>query len=88
MDGLPHTPFDHAVQPRVVSARLNGMVERRMRQSIHTIASFWYTAWVHAGQPDLKKLMCLSFTDEDRKAWEELDMQWRNTPAMVGRQEE
>ncbi|MEY3178693.1 MAG: hypothetical protein RJB42_934 [Bacteroidota bacterium] len=33
--------------------QLNGMVERRMRASIYAIASFWYTAWVEAGQPDL-----------------------------------
>jgi hypothetical protein len=33
---------------------LNGMVERRMRESIYAVADFWYTAWVNAGQPDLK----------------------------------
>ena len=33
--------------------RLNGMQERRMRGSILTAGSFWYTAWVNAGQPDL-----------------------------------
>lgn len=32
---------------------LNGMVERRMRQSIHAVASFWLTAWIDAGQPRL-----------------------------------
>ncbi len=32
---------------------LDGMVERRWRKSIHTISSFWYSAWVDAGQPDL-----------------------------------
>lgn len=32
---------------------MNGMVERRMRQSIYSVASLWYTAWVNAGQPDL-----------------------------------
>ncbi len=32
---------------------LDGMVERRMRQSIFAVASFWFTAWVNAGQPDL-----------------------------------
>ena len=32
---------------------LDGMVERRMRESIITIGSFWYSAWVEAGQPDL-----------------------------------
>ena len=32
---------------------LNGMVERRMKQAIHMTGSFWYTAWIDAGQPDL-----------------------------------
>jgi len=33
---------------------LNGMVERRMRKAIITVGSMWFTAWVNAGQPDLK----------------------------------
>lgn len=37
--------------------KLNGQVERRMRASILDIGSFWYTAWVNAGQPDLEKLL-------------------------------
>lgn len=32
---------------------LNGMVERRFRASIHTVASLWYSAWIDAGQPKL-----------------------------------
>lgn len=35
------------------SKRLNGMVEDRMRASILSVGSAWYTAWVLAGQPDL-----------------------------------
>ncbi|WP_162055327.1 zinc dependent phospholipase C family protein [Pontibacter pamirensis] len=35
------------------SDKLNGQVERQMRLAIRTIASYWYTAWVDAGQPDL-----------------------------------
>lgn len=35
---------------------LNGMVERRMRRSIKAVADFWFTAWVDAGQPNLKKI--------------------------------
>lgn len=35
------------------SDNLNGMVERRMRKAIEAIGSFWYTAWVDAGQPEL-----------------------------------
>ena len=33
---------------------MKGMVEERFRTAIHAIGSVWYTAWVDAGQPDLK----------------------------------
>ena len=36
---------------------LNGMVERRLTQSIIKVGSYWYTAWVNAGQPDLDALL-------------------------------
>jgi hypothetical protein len=32
---------------------LDGMVERQMRSSISLLGSFWFTAWVDAGQPRL-----------------------------------
>ncbi|MBS7253818.1 zinc dependent phospholipase C family protein [Flavobacterium branchiicola] len=35
---------------------LNGMVESQMRKAITATASFWYTAWVNAGKPDLSDL--------------------------------
>ncbi len=35
---------------------LDGMVERRMQRAIKALASFWYSAWVEAGMPDLSKL--------------------------------
>lgn len=37
-------------------SRMNGMVERRMRDAIVAVGSIWYTAWVDAGQPDLNAL--------------------------------
>ena len=40
----------------VYHRKLNGMVERRMRDAIFGVASFWFTAWVDAGQPDLSQL--------------------------------
>jgi len=46
---------------------LNGMVERRMRSSILEIGSFWYSAWVDAGQPDLNKLIAHRVTKEQRQ---------------------
>ncbi len=56
---------------------LKGMVERRMRQSIYAVASFWYTAWVNAGQPDLKTLNNKKFTEEDIKEFKELNQEWK-----------
>lgn len=67
--------------------KLNGMVERRMRLSIYSIASFWYTAWVNAGQPDLKELANQKFSETDIKEFEKLDEAWKNGK-MIGKQEE
>jgi hypothetical protein len=53
--------------------RMNGMVERRMRQAIIAVGSIWYTAWVDAGQPDLSKLTNKPPSDELLKELEELD---------------
>lgn len=57
--------------------RLQGMVERRMRQSIYAVASFWYTAWVNAGQPDLLALSNKSFTTTEQQEFDSLTVQWR-----------
>ena len=67
--------------------KLNGMVERRMRQSIFAIASFWYTAWINAGQPDLKSLSRQKFSESDIKEFEELNARWNNAGKMIGREE-
>lgn len=32
---------------------MDDMVSRRMQAAVRAVASFWYTAWVDAGQPDL-----------------------------------
>ena len=37
-------------------AMLDGQVERRMRKAILAIGSYWYTAWVNAGQPILDEI--------------------------------
>ena len=55
---------------------LNGMIERRMRQSIFAVASFWYTAWVNAGQPDLRGLSEKSLSAADLKEFEALNNAW------------
>lgn len=68
--------------------KLDGMIERRMRQSISSIASFWYTAWVNAGQPDLKPLLKQKFSEKDSKDFEELNDKWNGgSGKMLGREE-
>ena len=68
--------------------KLDGMIERRMRLSIQSIASFWYTAWVNAGQPDLKELANKKFSEADIKEFEELNIKWNTAGKMIGREEE
>lgn len=68
--------------------KLDGMIERRMRLSIQSIASFWYTAWVNAGQPDLKGLGTQRFSEADLKEFDSLNESWKGSSKMIGRQEE
>lgn len=72
---------------KAYDAKLNGMIERRMRQSIYAIASFWYTAWINAGQPDLKQLSNKELSADDLKEFEELNNSWKKG-AIKGRDHE
>lgn len=56
---------------------LNNMVERRLRQSIFSVASYWYTAWVNAGQPDLAGLAGTPLSEAELAALEAIDREWR-----------
>lgn len=58
--------------------RMNGMVERRLRDAIATVGSFWYTAWVDAGQPDLSELQNTPPSDALLKELRELDAHFHN----------
>ena len=68
--------------------KLNGMVERRMREAIFCVASFWYTAWVNAGQPNLKLLANKKFSESDLKEFDDLDKGWKSASKIIGREEE
>jgi len=53
--------------------KLSGMVERQFRASIKMTGDLWFTAWVDAGQPDLKKLINYRPTSEElQKSKDEL----------------
>lgn len=60
------------------SKMMDGMVERKMRRSIKMVADIWFTCWVNAGSPDLKKIETHQLTaqeqeeiDAEEKAWRE-----------------
>jgi hypothetical protein len=42
---------------RAYHTALKGMVQRRIRVAILNVGSYWYSAWVDAGQPNLNKLI-------------------------------
>jgi hypothetical protein len=58
--------------------KLDHMIERRMRQSIFSVASCWYTAWVNAGQPSLDHLIHDSLSLADQQEYQRLNLEWKN----------
>jgi hypothetical protein len=46
---------------------LDGMIQKQLLLSIHDVASFWYTAWVNAGSPDLLSLDDPHLTKQNKK---------------------
>lgn len=68
-----------AAYARAYDEKLKGMIERRMRESVFAVASFWYTAWVNAGQPALTRLANREFSAEDLKEFETLNTAWKNS---------
>lgn len=59
------------------NSRMKGMVEKRMQESILAIGSAWFTAWVDAGQPDLRQLGNFELSEAERKRLEEEDALFR-----------
>jgi hypothetical protein len=49
---------------------LNGMVEKQMNKAIVATASFWYTCWIDAGQPELNLKKAEILTTESEKGEE------------------
>jgi len=50
---------------KAYSDMLDGQVERRMRSAVVSVGSYWYTAWVDAGQPDLNKMVLNLVNESD-----------------------
>ncbi len=57
---------------------MDDMSHRRLRMTVINLGSFWYSAWVDAGSPDLTELMTIELTEEELEKQKELDKQFRN----------
>lgn len=67
---------------------LDNMVERRMRETIINLGSFWLTAWINAGKPDLSGLELKPWTEEELKEMQEVDNAYKSGEKIKGRAEE
>ncbi|WP_113653911.1 zinc dependent phospholipase C family protein [Pedobacter namyangjuensis] len=65
--------------------KMNGMVEKQMRSAIIMIGSYWFSAWVDAGQPTLKNLIKVEPTAEELKAAELLNKKYKEGK-IIGRE--
>ncbi|WP_133506808.1 zinc dependent phospholipase C family protein [Flavobacterium chryseum] len=54
-----------------LNQELNGMVENQMKKAITATSSYWYTAWVNAGKPDLSNLDAPEVTQRNNQALKE-----------------
>ncbi|MBL7962521.1 MAG: S1/P1 Nuclease [Flavobacteriales bacterium] len=70
---------------RAYEEAMGGMVERRMNASIIMLGSFWYTAWVDAGQPDLRVLDNKAVSDSLKKVIAAEEEQYRMATRAFGR---
>ncbi|KQR70543.1 zinc dependent phospholipase C family protein [Pedobacter sp. Leaf176] len=57
--------------------KMNRMVEKQMRSAISEIGSFWYSAWVDAGQPELKNLIKIDLSPDEMKIKDDLEKKYQ-----------
>lgn len=67
---------------------LDGQVEDRMRESIISVGSIWYSAWVSAGQPDLNALSGIVISEDDKIYFEQMDKDFQSGNSGFGRSHE
>lgn len=64
---------------------MNHMVARQMRASILTTGSFWYSAWIDAGQPKLEKMIKVPPDAATEKEIKELNLKF-SSGKIIGRE--
>jgi hypothetical protein len=74
-----------AAYSKAYQDKMKGMVEKRMRAAILTVGSFWFSAWVDAGQPSLKNLVKIDLTIEEKKQADLAEKRYENGK-IIGRE--
>jgi len=67
---------------------MQGMVETRMNESILSLGSFWYSAWVNAGQPDLARFEEKDVSDSLKAVMKAEAELWKSNEKGFGRDHE
>lgn len=62
-----------------------GMVEKRMRAAILSVASYWYSAWVDAGQPALSRFRPSRLSADEKKQLTLIEKKYRQGK-IIGRE--
>lgn len=72
---------------RAYHKALNGMVEQQMQSSILAVGSFWYSAWVDAGQPALNRWQKHETSSTEKAIEEKEDLLFKKGQ-IIGRPED
>ncbi|HEV7231822.1 MAG TPA: zinc dependent phospholipase C family protein [Bacteroidia bacterium] len=70
-------PVHSAEYAKQYHEMLKGMIEKQLRKAIEATSSFWYTAWVNAGKPELGDLDPPALTQRNKKLLEEEKAFWK-----------
>ena len=65
--------------------KMHNMVEKQMRSAILEIGSFWYSAWIDAGQPVLKNLVKTELLPDEKKEDTETEKKYQQG-SLIGRE--
>ena len=57
---------------RAFNDLMNNMVEKRMRASVKALGDMWFTAWIDAGQPDLRPISDIRWSEAELKEQEKI----------------
>jgi hypothetical protein len=57
---------------RAFDKELKNMAEQRMRNAVKALGDIWYTAWIDAGQPDLRQISNIRWSEEELREQENL----------------